>query len=296
MDANGQMRSVDDLAGVMRENVKNEALLLGDAALQKQYSDDFEKRFSVAKVNAVSEHVADTAFAPDAMTAIANLDKGNAGRMTDVWSKMTFDEKAKVRSNLRTVQIERQTTKEQNDKDLLTSDTKRVAELQSQFFANGSKAALDELRAISIRSPKAISPEAVFDMPKKRSEGEIANPRAEFVIKTEILQGLHPDAASIERRAKELGIGYKRLGEAVLPFQITRGNEEERDIEHAQILEALRLGDGPEAVRWLVAHLGSSVRLSAQSLAGAAGSATGASMPQADDIVRRLSTEETIVR
>ena len=231
MDANGQMRPIDDLASVMRENVKNEALLLGDAALQKQYSDEFEKRLSGAKINAVSEHVSDTGFAPDAMTAIANLDKGNAGRMTDVWSKMTFDEKAKVRSNLRTVQIERQTTKEQNDKSLLDADTKRVAELQSQFFKSGSKTALDELRAISIRSPKAISPETVFELPKKRSEGEITNPRAEFVIKTEILQGLHPDAASIERRAKELGIGYKRLSEAVLPFQITRGNEEERDIE-----------------------------------------------------------------
>jgi hypothetical protein len=231
MDSEGQMRPVDDLANVMRDNIKNEALLLGNPALQKQYSDDFEKRFSAAKINAVSEHVADTAFAPDAMSAISSLDKGNAGKMTAVWSNMTFDEKAKVRSNLRTVQIERQTTKEQNEKDSLTTDTKRVAELQSQFFANGSKAALDELRAISIRSPKAISPEAVFDMPKKRSEGEIANPRAEFVIKTEIMQGLHPDAASIERRSKELGIGYKRLSDAVLPFLITRGNDEERDIE-----------------------------------------------------------------
>lgn len=231
MDASGQMRPIDDLAGVMRENVKNEAMLLGNATLQKQYSDEFERRLSAAKINAVSEHVADTGFAPDAMTAIANLDKGNAGRMTDVWSKMTFAEKAKVRSNLRTVQIERQTTQEQNAKNLLDTDTKRVAELQSQFFASGSKAALDELRAISIRSPKAISPEAVFDLPKKRSEGEIANPRAEFVLKSEILQGLHPDAASIERRSKELGIGYKRLSESILPFQITRGNEEERDIE-----------------------------------------------------------------
>jgi hypothetical protein len=231
MDAEGQMRPVDDLANVMRDNVKNEALLLGDAALQKQYSDDFEKKFSAAKINAVSEHVADTAFAPDAMSAISNLDKGNAGKMTAVWSKMTFDEKAKVRSNLRTVQIERQTTKDQNDKDLLTTDTQRVAVLQSEFFKSGSKAALDELRAISIRSPKAISPESVFDLPKKRSEGEIANPRAEFVIKTEIMQGLHPDAASIERRSKELGIGYKRLSDAVLPFLITRGNDEERDIE-----------------------------------------------------------------
>jgi hypothetical protein len=231
MDSTGQMRSIDDLASVMRENVKNEALLLGDAALQKQYSDDFEKRFSAAKINAVSEHVADTAFAPDAMTAISSLDKGNAGKMTAVWSTMSFDEKAKVRSNLRTVQIERQTTKDQNEKEALTADTQRVATLQSEFFRSGSKSALDEMRAISIRSPKAISPEAVFDLPKKRSEGEISNPRAEFVIKTEILQGLHSDAASIERRAKELGIGYKRLSEAVLPFQITRNNEEERDIE-----------------------------------------------------------------
>ena len=231
MDSEGQMRPVDDLVGLMRDNIEKEAVLLGNATLQKQYSDDFEKRFSAAKINAVSEHVADTAFAPDAMSAISSLDKGNAGKMTAVWSKMTFDEKAKVRSNLRTVQIERQTTKEQNEKDSLATDTKRVAELQSQFFANGSKAALDELRAISIRSPKAISPEAVFEMPKKRSEGEISNPRAEFVIKTEIMQGLHPDAASIERRSKELGIGYKRLSDAVLPFLITRGNDEERDIE-----------------------------------------------------------------
>ena len=231
MDSNGQMQSVDKLIETYTRHIEQEATLLGDANLQKQYSNDFKKKVSETKINVVSEHVADTGFAPDAMTAIANLDKGNAGRMTDVWSKMTFAEKAKVRSNLRTVQIERQTTKEQNDKSLLDADTKRVAELQSQFFRSGSKTALDELRAISIRSPKAISPETVFELPKKRSEGEITNPRAEFVIKTEILQGLHPDAASIERRAKELGIGYKRLSEAVLPFQITRGNEEERDIE-----------------------------------------------------------------
>ena len=231
MDSNGQMQSVDKLIETYTRHIEQEATLLGDANLQKQYSNDFKKKVSETKINVVSEHVADTGFAPDAMTAIANLDKGNAGRMTDVWSKMTFAEKAKVRSNLRTVQIERQTTQEQNAKNLLDTDTKRVAELQSQFFASGSKAALDELRAISIRSPKAISPEAVFDLPKKRSEGEIANPRAEFVIKSEILQGLHPDAASIERRSKELGIGYKRLSESILPFQITRGNEEERDIE-----------------------------------------------------------------
>lgn len=70
----------------------------------------------------------------------------------------------------------------------------------------------------------------------------------------------------------------------------------ERDNEHAQILEALRRGDGPCAVRWLVAHLGSSVRLSAQSLAGATGSGTDVSMPDAAEIVGRLEAEEPPVR
>jgi hypothetical protein len=129
------------------------------------------------------------------------------------------------------VQIERQTTSDQADKDALQKDTIRVAELQSDFFRTGNQSALKELRAISIRSPKAITPEAVFDLPKKRAEGELANPRAEFILKTEIMEGRHPDANSIERRGRELGIGYKRLSESLLPFLITRTNDEERDIE-----------------------------------------------------------------
>jgi hypothetical protein len=103
--------------------------------------------------------------------------------------------------------------------------------LQNDYFTTGSSAALKELRTISIRSPKAISPESVFDMPNKRAAGEIANPRAEFVLKTEIMSGMHPNPASIEQRSKELGIGYKQLSSTILPFFITRGNEEERDIE-----------------------------------------------------------------
>lgn len=192
---------------------------------------EYRKKAKEATIGVISKHVTDTEFAPDAMTAIAKLDKGDAGKMTPLWNAITFEDKAKIRSNLRTIQVERQATKDQAEKDELKVDTVRVAELQSEFFRSGNKSALTELRAISIRNPKAITPESVFDLPKKRSEGELTNPRAEFVLKNEILQGLHPDAASIERRGKELGIGYKRLSESILPFQITRNNEEERDIE-----------------------------------------------------------------
>lgn len=192
---------------------------------------EYKAKAKQATIGVISKHVTDTAFAPDAMSAISRLDRGDAGKMSPLWNALGFEDKAKIRSNLRTVQIERQATADQADKDALKVDTQRVAELQSDFFRTGSKSALDELRAISIRNPKAISPESVFDLPKKRSEGEIANPRAEFILKTEIMDGRHPDAASIERRGRELGIGYKRLSEGMLPFLITRTNDEERDIE-----------------------------------------------------------------
>ena len=192
---------------------------------------EYRAKAKQATIGVISKYVTDTGFAADAMSAISKLDKGDAGKMTPLWNAINFEDKAKIRSNLRTVQIERQTTSDQADKDALQKDTVRVAELQSDYFKTGNKQALDELRAISIRSPKAITPEAVFDLPKKRADGEIANPRAEFVLKSEILQGMHPDAASIERRSRELGIGYKRLSDGILPFLITRNNEEERDIE-----------------------------------------------------------------
>jgi hypothetical protein len=206
-------------------------MLLGDKALQKEYSTKFEAALTNAKIGVVSKHVIDTAFAPDAMSAIARLDRGDAGKMTQIFSTLNFADQAKIRSNLRTTQIERQTTKDQSEKDVLQGDTVRVAQLQNDYFTTGSSAALKELRTISIRSPKAISPESVFDMPNKRAAGEIANPRAEFVLKTEIMNGMHPNPASIEQRSKELGIGYKQLSSTILPFFITRGNEEERDIE-----------------------------------------------------------------
>ena len=230
-DKNGQQRTVDELADVFRKNILTQSMLLNDKAVQKEYSTKFEAALTNAKIGAVSKHVIDTAFAPDAMSAIARLDRGDAGKMTQIFSTLNFADQAKIRSNLRTTQIERQTTKDQSEKDMLQGDTVRVAQLQNDYFTTGSSAALKELRTISIRSPKAISPESVFDLPNKRASGELANPRAEFVLKTEIMSGMHPNPESIERRSKELGIGYKQLSSTILPFFITRGNEEERDIE-----------------------------------------------------------------
>lgn len=232
-DSQGNQRSVDELAGVYREKILQSSIVLGDAGLQKEYSTRFDDALKKAKVGAVSEYVITDDFAADPLQAIKRLDKGDAGKMSAIWNDptITFDDKAKIRANLRSIALERQGAKDQAEKDQLQADTLEVAKFTDQYMRTGSRSALDALRAISIRNPKAITPEHVFKLPQARQEGELANPRAEFVLKTEIMNGQHADPVSIEKRARELGISYKRLNDGVLNFYISRTNEDERDIE-----------------------------------------------------------------
>lgn len=231
VNAAGETKPVTDHVELTIKNIYQRVTpRLGLAEAERMVT-EYRAKAREALIGVISAHVGDLAFAPDAVSAIAKLDKNDAGKMTPLWANLPFEDKAKIRSNLRTMQIERQTTKDQADKDTLQADTVRVAQLQSDFFRTGNRAALDELRGISIRNPKAITPEAVFDLPAKRQQGELANPRAEFVLKTEIMQGMHTSPAALEARAKQLGIGYKRLSESILPFFITKDNEEERDVE-----------------------------------------------------------------
>lgn len=218
-------------ASLFRAQVARAAGRLNDPAIQAQYSTKGEDALKKARVGAVSAFVGSTEFSGDPLAAIKRLDAMDAGKMSKLWAGMGFDEKAQVRSNLRTLVTERQSAVDQAAKDALQADAVQVAQLETEFFQTGSKKALDQLRAISIRNPKAISPEKVFDLPSKRASGEQANPRAEFLLKTEIMQGLHPDPASIEKRARDLGIGYKRLNEGVLNFYISRTNEDDREVE-----------------------------------------------------------------
>lgn len=68
--------------------------------------------------------------------------------------------------------------------------------------------------------------------------------------------------------------------------------QHERDNEHVQLLAALQRGDGPSAVRWIAAHLATSVRLSAESLGARSSSANsgdlGSADPDVDEVIARL--------
>lgn len=93
----GQRRSIEDRLGMYRTAITNEALLLGDAALARTYSDRFETAVRNAKVNAVTKHlITDQASMADPEATIRKLVAGDAGKMSDVVKMMLATDFASV--------------------------------------------------------------------------------------------------------------------------------------------------------------------------------------------------------
>lgn len=101
-DSTGQVRSIDELADVFRKNVLNQSLLLGDKALQTQYSTKFEVALRTAKVNAVTKELMSDANMVDPEKTLSNLRAGKLGNMSPVLQSMItndFESVAKVTAN-----------------------------------------------------------------------------------------------------------------------------------------------------------------------------------------------------
>lgn len=101
-DANGQQRSIEELADMMRSNVNNQAMILGDAALQKEYSTKFEAALREAKINAVTKTLLDDAYMENPVATLDKIRRGDLGHMSPVLQQMIvndFEAVAKVEAN-----------------------------------------------------------------------------------------------------------------------------------------------------------------------------------------------------
>ena len=101
-DAKGQVRSIDELADVFRKNVLNQSLLLGDKALQTEYSTKFETALRTAKINSVTKALMSDENMVDPERTLQKLRSGDLGNMSPVLQQMIvndFDAVAKVTAN-----------------------------------------------------------------------------------------------------------------------------------------------------------------------------------------------------
>ena len=92
-----EKRSIEDLADVYRSINSTGALLLGDAGVQKQYSDKFEVALKNAKINSVSKFlIGDDAAMADTEATLKNIQSGNVGKMSDVVKGMLLSDYASI--------------------------------------------------------------------------------------------------------------------------------------------------------------------------------------------------------
>lgn len=101
-DSSGQQRSIDELADVFRRNVLTQSLLLGDKALQTQYSTKFETALRTAKINSVTKALMADENMVDPERTLQKLRAGDLGNMSPVLKDLItndFDAVAKVTAN-----------------------------------------------------------------------------------------------------------------------------------------------------------------------------------------------------
>ena len=101
-DADGQQRSIDELADVFRKNVLTQSLLLGDKALQTEYSTKFEVILRNAKINGVTKALMAPENMVDPDLTLKKIQSGDIGVMSPVLKNLIvndFDAGAKVTAN-----------------------------------------------------------------------------------------------------------------------------------------------------------------------------------------------------
>ena len=101
-DADGQQRSIDELADVFRKNVLTQSLLLGDKALQTEYSTKFEVILRNAKINGVTKALMAPENMVDPDLTLKKIQSGDIGVMSPVLKNLIvndFDAVAKVTAN-----------------------------------------------------------------------------------------------------------------------------------------------------------------------------------------------------
>jgi len=123
---NGKPYSVNEIGDVIRKNILTQSMLLGDKAIQKEYSTKFEVAFRNAKINGVTKELMTDANMADPELTLQKLRSGDLGKMSPVLKDLItndFDAVAKVTANYMVAVNNRKSIK-----DAKIADEKRVGE------------------------------------------------------------------------------------------------------------------------------------------------------------------------
>ncbi len=224
-----QKRSIEEFGNLYRQNIATSALLLGDAGLQKTYSDKFEQKFREAKIGATTAFVVDQEFSQDPEGGLAKLRFGDAGKMTDVFRAMPYEDKAKVIANYMVAMNERSTLQERKRVEQKRKDVAEFVPLYERAVSLPEtsperKALAQQIGTIAQRNPDAVPLSVIKDLNEPNKEG---NALAEFNALQGIYQGTITDPAQIASNG--LLNGRQKVG--LLKILTTEDRRDQRELD-----------------------------------------------------------------
>jgi hypothetical protein len=191
--------NIDAFADVFRQNVMQQSLLLGDAALQKEYSTKFETALRNAKINAVTKAITDDVYMVNPVDTLNRIREGDIGNLSPVLQQMItndFDAVAKVTANYMVAVNQREQLAKDADAAAKREGQNQAFNLLEQIFPLPEddprrKALIDRLNALP---PGSVPIGTLKDLLDPGKEG---NPAVEFNALNGIFQGTINTAGQI---------------------------------------------------------------------------------------------------
>ncbi len=204
IDQNGEQRSVNDLAKTIEVNIANQSLLIGDAGVQKEYSENFRVALRTAKINAVTKHIMSDEFMADPTATLKKITTGDVGKMSQLFKEMVatdFDAVAKVTANyMLAVNQKEEIARRDRDNKKRIEEGKAINLLEQIFPIEDPKNPKRQKLVAELMQldPGSIPIGTIKDLLEPKKDGE-GNSLAEYNALGMIFDGKITDKAQLDR-------------------------------------------------------------------------------------------------
>jgi len=177
-DADGKERSIEEKVEVIRAVISDAAISIGDASIQKEYSEKFKVELRNAKINSVTKSLLDADNMEDPDLTLKKIPLGDIGRMSFVLKDLIvndFDAVAKITANFMTaVNYRKSTNDAKAAEDKKQGETKAINLLEQIFPLPDSPKRRDLVKQLLILPEGSVPLGLLKDLlePKPPKEAE----------------------------------------------------------------------------------------------------------------------------
>jgi len=177
-DADGKERSIEEKVEVIRAVISDAAISIGDAGLQKEYSEKFKIELRNAKINSITKSLLDADNMEDPDLTLKKIPLGDIGRMSFVLKDLIvndFDAVAKITANFMTaVNYRKSTNDAKAAEDKKQGETKAINLLEQIFPLPDSPKRRDLVKQLLILPEGSVPLGLLKDLlePKPPKEAE----------------------------------------------------------------------------------------------------------------------------